>query len=66
VRLHEVENPLLELIKDANLHCIEEFPFRQVAHDTGNMLNQVESPVNMEQQELNIGWLCVSITEGSI
>jgi len=37
VRLHEVENPLLEVIKHADLHCMEEVGLQEAAHDTGNM-----------------------------
>jgi len=47
VRLHEVENPLLEVGKHADLHCMEEVGLKEVAHDTGNMLKHVESSVNM-------------------
>ena len=35
--LHEVENPLLEVVKHADLHCMEEVGLREVSHDTGNM-----------------------------
>jgi len=47
VHLHEVENPLLEVVKYANLHCMEEVRLREVAHNTGNMLKYVETSVNM-------------------
>jgi len=47
VRLHEVENPLLEVVKHAELHCMQEVGVRVVAHDTWNMLKHVESSVNM-------------------
>jgi len=47
VHLHEVENPLLEVVKHADLHCMEEVGLREVTHDTGNMSKQVESSVNM-------------------
>jgi hypothetical protein len=47
-----VENPLLEVIKHADLHCMEEVGLQEVglqevAHDTGNMSKHVESSVNM-------------------
>ena len=45
--LHEVENPLLELVKQADLHCMEQVGLREVAHDAGNMSKHVESSVNM-------------------
>jgi hypothetical protein len=66
VRLHEVENPLLEVIKHADLHCMEEVGLWEVAHDTGNMSNQIYSSVNMVQQEFGIGCLAVGIAERSI
>jgi len=66
VRFHEVENPLLEVIKHADLHCMEEVGLREVAHDTGNMLKHVESLVNMARREFGIGCLGVAIAERSI
>jgi hypothetical protein len=47
VHLHEVEIPVLEVIKHAELHCIEEVGLREIANDTGNMLKHVESSVNI-------------------
>jgi hypothetical protein len=47
VRLHEVDNPLLDVIKNADLHCMEEFTLREVTHNTENMSKQDESSVNM-------------------
>ena len=47
MRLLEVENPLLEVVKHAHLHCMEEVGLREVAHDTGNMSKHVESSVDM-------------------
>jgi len=64
--LHEVENPLLEVIKHADLHCMEEVGLREVAPDTGNMSKHVESSVNMAQQEFGISCLGVCISERSI
>jgi len=49
VRLHEVENQLLQVVKYADLHCVEEVGLRDVAHDTGNMSKHAESSVNMAQ-----------------
>jgi len=66
VRLPEVENPLLEVVKHADLHCMEEVGLREVAHDTGNMSKQVESLVNMVRREFGIGCLGVGIAERSI
>jgi len=45
VRLHEVEITLLDVVKHADLHCMEEVGLREVAHNTGNKLKQVESSV---------------------
>jgi len=47
MRLHEVEHPLQQVVKHADLHCMEEVGLREVAHDTGNMSKHVESSVNM-------------------
>jgi hypothetical protein len=47
MRLHEVENPLLEVVKHADLHCMEEVGLREVAHEAGNMSKYLESSVNM-------------------
>jgi len=66
VPLQEVENPLLEVVKHADLHCMEEVGPREVAHDTGNMSKQVESSMNMARREFGIGCLGVVIAERSI
>jgi hypothetical protein len=64
--LHEVENPLLEVVKHTDLHCMEEVGLREVAHDTANMSIHVESSVDHGQREFGIGCLGVDITEHSI
>ena len=64
--LHEVENPLLEVVKHADLHCLEEVGLREVPDDTGNMSKQVESSVNMARREFRICCLGVGIAECSI
>jgi hypothetical protein len=66
VRHHEVENLLLEMVKHADLHCMEEVWLREVAYDTGNMSKHVESSVDMARREFRIGWLGVGIAERSI
>jgi hypothetical protein len=66
VRLHEVENPLLEVVKHANVHCMAEVGLKEVAHDTGNMSEHVELSVNMVRLEFSIGCLGVGIPEHSI
>jgi len=53
----------LEVVKHANLHCMEEVGLREVAHDTGNMSNRVESSVDMVRREFSIGYLGVGIAE---
>jgi hypothetical protein len=42
-----MENPLLEVVKHADLHCMEEVGLREIPHNTGNMSKHVESSVNM-------------------
>jgi len=46
VLLREVENPLLEVVKHADLQCMEEVRLRKVAHNSANMSEHVESSVN--------------------
>jgi hypothetical protein len=64
--LHEVKNPLLEVVKQADLHCMKEVGLRKVAHDTGNMSKHIKSSVNMARREFGIGCLGVGIAERSI
>jgi hypothetical protein len=45
-----VENPLQDVVKYADLHYMEEVGIGEVAHDTGNMLNHLESSVNIVRQ----------------
>jgi hypothetical protein len=66
VLLHEVENPHLEAVKHADVHCMKEVGLQEVAHDTGNWLKQLESSVGMARRVLGIGCICVDITEHSI
>jgi len=66
VRLHEVENTLLEVVKHADLHCMEDVELPEVAHDTGSMSKPVESSVDMARQDFGIGCLGVGIAERSI
>jgi hypothetical protein len=55
VWLHEVENPLLKLVKLADLHCIDEGGFREVTHNPGNVLKRLKFSVNMVRREFDIG-----------
>ena len=66
MHLHEVENPLLKVVKHADLHCMEEVGLREVAHNTGNMSKQVESSANMVRREFGICCLGAGIAERSI
>ena len=66
MRLHEVENPLLEVVKHANLHCMEKVGLWEVAHNTGTMSKHVESLVNMVRREISIGCPGAGLVEHSI
>jgi len=67
MHLHEVENTLLEVVKHADLHCMEEeVGLREVTHNTGNMSKHVESSVNMALREFGIGCLGVGTAVLSI
>jgi hypothetical protein len=66
MRLHEVENQPLDVVKHADLHCVEEVGLREVAHNTRNVSKHVESSVNMAQPEFGIGCLGVGIAQRSI
>jgi hypothetical protein len=61
-----MENPLLEVVKHVDLHCMEGVGLREVAHDTGNMSKHVEFSVNIARREFGIGCLGVGIAECSI
>jgi hypothetical protein len=63
VRLHEAENPHVEVIKHTDLHGMEEVVLREVAHNTGTMSKHVESSVIMAPPEVGIGCLVVGIPE---
>jgi hypothetical protein len=64
--LHDVKNPLLEVVKQANLHCMEEVAVMEVAHDPGNISKHNESLVSMARQELGISSIGIGIAEHSI
>jgi hypothetical protein len=61
-----VENPLLEVVKHADLHCMKEVGLGEVTHNTGNVSKHVDSLVNMVQREFGIGFLGIGMTEPSI
>jgi hypothetical protein len=64
--LREFENPLLEVVKHADLHCKDEVGIREVTHNAVNMSKHVESSVNMPRREFGIGSLGVGIAERSM
>jgi len=52
VSLHDVENPLLEVVKHADLQFMVEVGLQEVGHDTGNMSNHVEFSVKRRNESL--------------
>jgi hypothetical protein len=44
---HEVGNPLLQMVKHADLHCKEEVGLQEITYDTGNQSKYIESSVPM-------------------
>ena len=64
--LHELENPLLEVVKHADLHWLKKVGLREVAHNNGNISKHVESLVNIARLEFGIRCLVVDIAEHSI
>jgi len=66
VCLQEVENPLLEVVKHADLHCMEEVGLWEVAHDTENMSKHTESTLDMARRQFSIGCLGDGLAECSI
>ena len=61
-----MENPLLQVVKHADLHCMEEVGLREVAHNTGNMSKHIECSVNIVRRQFSIRCPGVGITEHSI
>jgi hypothetical protein len=61
-----VENPLVEVVKHADLHWMEDVGLGEVAQDTGNILTHIEFSVNMAPPEFSIGCLGVGITARAI
>jgi len=66
MHFHDMENPLLEVVKHTDLHCMEMVGLREFAHNAGNMLKKVEFSVNMIQQEFGIHCRGVGMVERSI
>jgi hypothetical protein len=65
VRLHTVENPVQEMVKGADLNCMQEVGHREIPHNTGNMSDIVYSLVNMAPRQFSIGGLLVGIAQCS-
>jgi hypothetical protein len=61
-----VKNAPLEVVKQANLHCMEEVAVMEVANDPGNVSKHNESLVNMARQELGISSIGIGIAEHPI
>jgi hypothetical protein len=61
VRHHVVDIPLLEVVNNADLHCMEEVGLREVAHNAGNMSKYVQTSANMSPRVFGMGCLGVSI-----
>jgi len=66
VCLHELENPLMEVVKHTDLQCMEEVWRWEVPHNPGNMSKLVESWVNMAQQAFGISCFSGGIPERSL
>jgi len=47
LRLQEVENALLEVVKHANVHDMQGVGLQEVPHDRGNMSKHIESLVDI-------------------
>jgi hypothetical protein len=63
VHLHDVEYLIVEVVKGADLHCMEEVGLKEVTHHIANMSKHVESSVNMVRREFGIPCLGDCITE---
>jgi hypothetical protein len=66
VRLHEVENQLAEVVKEDDVHCVEQVGRREVTHKPVNMLKPVETSVHMGRHQFRITYIGVAIPERGI
>jgi hypothetical protein len=66
VCFYKVENPLLEVVKHADLHCVKKVRLREGTHNAGNVSKHVESAVNVARQQFGNGYLVGGIAELSI
>jgi hypothetical protein len=56
----------MDVIRHANLHCMDDVGLWEVTQDTGNMLKHIESWVGMVRCKFGIGYHSVGIAERSI
>lgn len=61
-----MENPRLQVVKHADLYCMEEVRLRDVYQDRESRSKYVESAMIMVHQEFGIGCLGHGNSEGSI
>jgi len=66
VHHHDLEHPLLEVVNDEDLQCMEEVLLREVTHTTATLSKHVESLVNLARPQFSISCLGVGITECTI
>jgi len=66
VSLYKLKNPFLNVVNHADVHYLEKFGLREVAHNSGNMSKHTATLVNIARQEFGTGCLCVGIAERSI
>jgi hypothetical protein len=66
MHLHEVDNPLLVVVKHANQHCMEEVGLRKVPHNTWNISEHCESLVARLRLEFGLGWFGVGNIDHSL
>jgi hypothetical protein len=65
VRLHEVDNPHLEVVKHADLQCMEKVRLREVARNAGNVSNHIAMSESMLRRQFGIVCIDVCIAERS-
>jgi hypothetical protein len=66
MHLNDVENPSVEVVKHANLHCVEDVGLWEIPHNTGNMSTHVAFWVHITRRESGISCIGVGIAEDSI
>jgi hypothetical protein len=66
VPVDEVKNPVLEVVKHADPHCMKKVSPREITHDIANILKDVDFSVNITAREFGIHCLGCDIAERSI